>query len=122
MENPQDQSSAASSVAELLKRQRELNQTLVPEARKAIERLVKVCAHKTGQGYKLRALLYSLWNGQPASVLEVRCLDHALRVDLMAVLLAFGRDGFDYDQITDMFRHYNLLPWFLEAADQGGAK
>ena len=56
----------------------EQEHALVP-AWEGLTRLTEVCLHKTGQGYKVRALLYSLWNGQPASLLEVVSLDWQIR-------------------------------------------
>src|ERR1043165_8319193 len=59
-------------------------------ARPALRRLVDVMRNKTGQGYKLRALLYSLWNGMPTTLNAVCGLDHQLRQDLCDVILAWG--------------------------------
>jgi len=92
----------------------EKNEAL-PAAIAGIHRLVTVCANKTGQSYKLRALLYSLWNGQPASLLEIVSLDWELRKDFLAVLLAFGQEEFFYDAIKSAFVARGLFDWFIEA-------
>jgi len=79
--------------------------------------------HKTGQGYKLRALLYSLWNGKPASLFEIVALDFEIRQDLCAVALAFGfedwrgTDSFFYEQIRLAVSKAGLWHWFLEEAE-----
>lgn len=86
----------------------------------ALERLVQVCVHCTGQSYKVRHLLYSLWNGQAASLLEIVALDWAIKEDLLAVLLAFGsepkgHEPFFYDAIAGAFRARGLMDWFTAA-------
>lgn len=83
-----------------------------------LARLVQVCSHKTGQGYKLRALLYSLWNGKPASLLDVVGLDSGLRLDLCMVIMGFGTPGFFYDEIKSEFVKAGLFDWFVE---EGGS-
>jgi hypothetical protein len=84
----------------------------------AMDRLVDVMRHKTGQGYKLRALLYSLWNGQPASLVEVVNLDTSIRKDFSLVFLAFGLGAGDvaffYDAVEKPIRNAGLFDWFLE--------
>lgn len=91
---------------------------MTDHANTALNRLVAVCRHGTGQGYKLRALLYSLWNGKPASLLEVRALDSQLKMDLLTVMAAFGSPNFDYDQIKSAFVRANLFDWFIEEGGQ----
>ncbi len=92
----------------------------IEAAKPALERLVTVCAQKTGQSYKVRELLYSLWNGQAASLLEIVTVDWAIKEDLLAVLLAFGSEPkgeapFYYDAISDAFERQGLMDWFTEA-------
>ena len=53
---------------------------LLSDVKQALTMLVKCCRHKTGQGYKVRGLLYSLWNGKPYSLLEIVSLDRQLRI------------------------------------------
>jgi hypothetical protein len=90
------------------------------EAITALPRLIAACAGKSGQGYKLRALLYSLWNGQPADLSDVLNLDYNLREDLCKVILAFGYEdrkgagSFFYNEITNAFKSAGLYEWFLE--------
>ena len=85
---------------------------LLQGAHEALGRLVAVCAHKTGQGYKLRALLFSLWNGKPVSLLDKLGLDWELQKDFSTVLLAFGHDDFFYEAFTHAFRERGLKDWF----------
>lgn len=82
------------------------------DAKQALGHLVKCCRQQTGQGYKLRGLLYSIWNGKPYSLLEIICLDRDLRVDLLKVLSAFGADNFFYDEVQSQFVAAGLFDWF----------
>jgi hypothetical protein len=92
-------------------------------AHPALARLVQVCAVQTGQSYHVRALLYSLWNGQPASLSDVLHLDNSIRLDVCAVLAAFGFESspnaevksFFYDAFKDAFKAAGLFDWFVEA-------
>lgn len=92
--------------------------SMVPDAREALQRLVVAMAHKSGQGLKLRALLYSLWNGKPASLNEVLLLDWTLHKDFCKVLLAFGYNDahgeFFYDDIKAAVQQHGLWEWFLQ--------
>ncbi len=94
----------------------------VPPAKAALKRLVDVMAAKTGQGYKLRALLYSLWNGKPAPLIDILCLDWPIREDLMRVLGAFGFESswvsFFYDDIKNEVTSAGLFEWFIEEGDK----
>lgn len=88
----------------------------VEAAKPALERLVAVMRTRTGQAYKVRALLYSLWNGQPTSLIEVVTLDWEIRRDFGVVLLAFGfEDGkgtsFFYDDIKNAVA--DQFQWFI---------
>lgn len=87
----------------------------------ALERLVKVCAARTGQSYTLRGLLYSLWNGQPVGLVDVVTLDFSLKRDFAAVLLGFGCEpggvaAFYYDAVSGAFKAAGLFEWFIEAS------
>jgi len=95
----------------------EKNEAL-PAAIAGIHRLVTVCANKTGQSYKLRALLYSSGTGnrQPAGDRVTRL---ELRKDFLAVLLAFGQEEFFYDAIKSAFVARGLFDWFIEAQKGG---
>lgn len=104
-----------------LKHVRQRQREAIEAARIALSGLVDVCGAKTGQSYKVRALLYSAWNGQPTSVLEIVSLDWAIKTDVMAVLLAFGCEpgggapSFFYDALADAFKAAGLFEWFTEA-------
>lgn len=92
--------------------------------REALPFLVKAMAHKTGQGYKLRSLLYSLWNGKPADLSDVLGLDWNLRVALLVVIAAFGfeekggtGESFFYEAISTEIQQNGLTTWFVEAGE-----
>jgi len=82
--------------------------------------------HDTGQPYKLRRLLYSLWNGKPADLTDTLCLDWQLKRDFTRVLLGFGYEGKEvklfYKAIETAFRDAGLWEWFLEEADERPTK
>ena len=100
----------------------ETHKEAVKRAQPALKRLCQVMRHTTGQSYKVRSLLYSLWNGRPASLLQVVDLDFALRADLCAVIQAFGYGRGDweffYDAIKREVEAAGLWAWFLEAEVQ----
>jgi hypothetical protein len=112
-----------------IKANNEERRAAVEVARPALDRLCRVMIERTGQSYKIRDLLYSLYNGQEASLLEIVALDWAIRKDLCAVLLAFGYekprvDGVDlkdeskdfiYAAMKAAIAAAGLLDWFLEA-------
>ena len=90
----------------------------------ALDRLLEVCRHKTGQSYHVRNLLYSLWNGQATSLINILNLDYPIREDLCRVLLAFGFEGrtreeppFFYDTIKTAFTAAGLFEWFIAAGE-----
>lgn len=97
--------------------QNEERRAAVVVAVPALARLCDVMAHKTGQGYTLRALLYSLWNGQPTTLLEIVGLDWPIRQDLALVLLAFGDDSFFYDAIKSALNERGLFDWFVAESE-----
>ncbi len=113
----EDKKQAVKEFAQRMLEDRRRNEELATLAKPALTRLVEVCRHKTGQGYKLRALLFSLWNGKPASLLEIIALDRAIREDLVAVLRAFGSDQFFYKEIKAAFGDAGLFEWFIEEGD-----
>jgi hypothetical protein len=84
----------------------------------AINTLADCCANKTGQGYKLRALLYSLWNGKPASLLEIVTLDRNLRLCLLTVMEHFGEPTFFYEEIKSAFNKRGLFLWFCDEGEE----
>lgn len=110
--------------------QRKINQegrAAVEAAIPAMARLAEVLQGRSGQPYKLRALLFSLYNGKPARLVEIVGLDREIRADLCAVLLAFGFeetrfvDGvpqpgvtFFYDELRAAIVNAGQWKWFLE--------
>jgi hypothetical protein len=84
----------------------------------ALKRLCRVLCDRSGQCYKVRALLYSLWNGKPVELIEVVSLDWELHQDICAVILAFGFEGdgvkFFYAAIETEIRAVHQWDWFLE--------
>lgn len=98
----------------------EQQRAAVELAKPALDRLVNnVLTQRSGQCYKVRALLYSLWNGQPTSLSEVCGLDYELRSDLCAVIQAwgYGRDDWEffYDALKSRVQKAGQWDWFLEA-------
>ena len=83
-------------------------------------------SEKTGQGYKLRSLLFSLWSGKPAELNEVLCLDWPLRKDFAAVVLGWGYEDsewqFFYDAMIAELESRDLVDWFKAEAKKGGAQ
>src|SRR5688500_11099303 len=77
------------------KRVRTEQKQAAEDAQPALTRLVEACAGKSGQAYKIRKLLFSAWNGKPADLSDVLCLDWELKKDICAVLLAFGFEDAD---------------------------
>ena len=91
---------------------------LTPLSHVELNKLVRVCGHKTGQSYKVRALLYSLWNGKPASLLELVTLDAEIKIGVLRVAMYFGTSEFFYDQIKDAFVVAGLFEWFCEEGEK----
>jgi len=79
----------------------------------AMDRLAKVLCCRSGQPYKLRAILFSMYNGKPTK-LEIVNFDWEIRKDLAAVCLAFGADGFFYDQMKAAIFNVGQWNWFVE--------
>lgn len=86
-----------------------------------LAKLIECMRHQTGQGYKLRKLLYSLWSGRPgADLSDVLSLDWELRKSLMAVLMGWGCSGtntqpeFFYAALEASLRDAKLMNWFCE--------
>jgi hypothetical protein len=85
----------------------------------ALKRLCDVMQCRSGQPYKVRALLWSLYNGKPVNLSETLNLDWDLKKDFAAVLLAFGDDSFFYDAMREQITVAGLWPWFtLESEAQ----
>lgn len=115
-------SSLADQFGADLKRTQQQQRGVIESARVVMPGLVDVCAAKTGQSYKVRALLYSAWNGQATSLLDgLTGLDWGIKTDVLTVLLAFGCEpgggtpAFFYDAISDAFKAAGLFEWFCEA-------
>ena len=105
---------APHELAEIIRMQRENDLVRAASALAALPLLIEACSHKTGQSYHLRSLLYSLWNGQPASLLDVVHLDRSLRDALLSVVSAFGSDVFFYNEVSGAFKSAGLFDWFIE--------
>lgn len=92
----------------------------------ALDRLMKVMQHKTGQGFKLRRLLFSLWSGTAiADLSELLCLDYAIREDFCAVLMGWGFEDppgprLFYSALEDALAKAGLRAWFDEESEQRG--
>lgn len=107
---------AVESFAKHVRALRVQQREAVAKAQPALERLVGVCRNRSGQSYHVRALLYSAWNGQAASLLDhLTGLDWAVRCDVLAVMLAFGSPGFFYDELAAPFKAAGMMEWFCEA-------
>jgi hypothetical protein len=112
---------AVNHAQEVFARMRSVQSERRAEAMLGIEamlRLVDVMKHRTGQGYKLRQLFYSLWNGKPACLNEILGLDWELRKDFSKVVLAWGFEDkeikFFYRAIEEALQLAGLFNWFLE--------
>lgn len=97
-----------------LRKLRDEQRLAVAEANLALERLAAVLCGRSGQPYHLRAVLFSLWNGKPASMVEIVNLDWEIRKDLAKVMLAFGAEGCFYNELEAAVRAVHQWEWFLE--------
>lgn len=120
-----------SALADFFAEQRKINEAgrkAVAAAVPAMQRLAEVMQGRSGQPYKVRTLLYSLYNGQPASLIEMVNLDRSIREDLCAVMLAFGFEEtrfvggvpepgvtFFYEEMMAAIEQAGQRKWFLEA-------
>ncbi len=97
-------------------------QEAINQAEPALARLMEVLKDRSGQPYKLRALLYSMWNGKPVSLTETLGFDWQIKKDFVAVLLAFGgwndKQEFFYNAIERAVRAAGQWEWFLEEAKE----
>ncbi len=109
------------NLSDVLRRQRRVNAqrrdaSLI--ALQALDRLAVVMQGRSGQPYKLRSILYSLWNGKPTSLVEIVGLDWEIRQDLVSVLLAFGFEDrqvkFFYDAVKAAVTKAGQWDWFIE--------
>jgi hypothetical protein len=91
------------------------------QANPALKRLIRIMANKTGQSYKIRALLYSLYSDEATSLLDTVCLDWPIKKDLNAVVLAFGYENpktnthFFYKALESAIQSAGLWAWFVES-------
>lgn len=93
-------------------------------ARPALAELCDVMRNKTGQSHIVRSLLWSLYNGQTTSLIELVSLDWKIRQALCAVLLAFGFEdvadpslAFFYDALKKAITDAGLWDWFTAAGE-----
>jgi len=121
----EERKEALSSFADAMKTMIADGRAAVENAKPALQRICQAMAQRTDQSYHLRALLYSLWNGQPTSLLEVVSLDRALRKDFCGVLLAFGfsdgKEEFFYDAVTAELKSSGQFEWFIEEHKESGS-
>jgi hypothetical protein len=118
---------AATAVAEVFSEFRKLRDAAhdaIVEARPAFIHLCQVMAQRTNQSYHVRAILFSLWNGKPTSLLEVVNLDRAIRKDVCSVICAFGchdgKDEFFYEAISGPLKNLGLFEWFIAESEVEG--
>lgn len=116
-------------VASALQRMRAVRREAVQFAAVApveLGKLIECMRHQTGQGYKLRKLLHSLWSGSAtADLSDVLSLDWELRKSFVAVLLGWGcsstptQPEFFYRALEEALSDAGLVEWFRE---EGGDK
>lgn len=94
----------------------------VAPAQAALARLCDVMRSGTNQSYHVRAMLFSLYNGKPASLIEVLSLDWAIRQDVCAVILAFGFEEpgteFFYGAMKAAVTAAGLWDWFIARSEE----
>lgn len=112
------QASAGDEALKALKAIMLERQQAVKIAEPSLKRLAEMLRGRSGQSYYVRAFLYSLWNGKPASLGDLLNLDWAVRKDVLFVCAAFGhadRSGeFFYRAIENAVRAACQWQWFLE--------
>lgn len=106
-----------------MRAQRHEQRLAAVNALEALPRLIEVMKARSGQPYKIRRLLYSLWSGTAgADLSDLLCLDWQIRQDLGRVLLGWGfEDGntkFFYAALETALKDAGLMEWFRE---EGGA-
>ncbi len=84
----------------------------------ALDRLVPVLSGRSGQSYKLRGILFSMWNGQPFSWNEIVSMDTDIRKDLSVLIVAWGHDGCFYTELQRAVTAAGQWHWFLEQAHE----
>lgn len=84
----------------------------------AMARLAAVLSGRSGQPYKLRSLLFSAWNGKPASLVEIVGFDWEIRKDLCTVLLAFGDENFFYRELETAIRNAGQWEFFQAESEE----
>ena len=121
--SPQKEAKAQDEFFRGLRESRAQQSLCADEAFPALRRLVDVMRHKTGQGYKLRALLFSLWSGKPAELNEVLCLDWSLLKDFATIVLGWGYEDaethFFYDAMIAELASAGLVEWFKAESERG---
>lgn len=120
---------ARQQLADAFTRLRGIRALHVQNAERAHHALPILCdamRHRTGQGYKLRRLLFSLWSGTPgADLSDVLALDYELRSALACVLMGWGcastptQPEFFYAALEAELTKAGLFDWFRE---EGGDK
>ena len=100
-----------------LKLQRMADAVRAEQAQGSLKLLIQAMGYKTGQSYYLRSLLYSLWNGKAAKLINVLNLDRELRDALLNVISGFGAEHFFYNEISNALVSAGLFDWFCEEGD-----
>lgn len=111
----------AAALEEFFEQQRAMSRErheAISMALPALDRLAVVMQGRSGQPYKLRNFLFSLWNGKPASLVEIVNLDWEIRRDLVLLLMAYGYEekgaACFYDAIQNAVTKAGQWEWFLE--------
>ena len=103
-----------------LKERRTQQAEYVKAAPEALERLATAMRPQSGGSYKLRSLLFSLYNGRPTDLNDIVSLDWNLRSDFMIVMMAFGwespsgHDSFFYNQLEAAIVEEGIWEWFTD--------
>ncbi len=87
----------------------------------ALDHLAEMMRYDSGQCYKVRELLFALYNGKPCDLLSVVSLDWSIRKDVCAVILGFGFEdktvSLFYDELKLAVTNVGLWDWFIEEAE-----
>lgn len=125
MPSEEDRAAALDAFFGSMKRTNRERRDAAEAARPALRELCEVMRQKTGQSHIVRRLLWSLYNGEMASLIELVTLDWKIRQQLCAVLLAFGFEdiadpkvAFFYDAMKMEIAGAGLWTWFTEAGEQ----
>jgi len=88
----------------------------------AIDRLMPVLQGRSGQSFRVRGILWSLYNGKAYSWLEIVHLDRAIKEDLAALMLGWGCPGCFYDELKAAVTAAGQWQWFTAESDYQGSE